>query len=286
MYYLLNTKVDGVDTIASADVNTLMGNIEALKGGASGVAPLITLSDLYKIAVTKTTSYTITDIDCINRLYGDTTGGAFTVTLPLKANNVNRIITIAHAKGSSAITVATNASDPNTLSFDGLATIVLNLGDSITLQENATTGKWELIEERVTTSYVFDTHAGYGSAQTQIQQFTNNPVAKGNYITTNHGSYGTAGLNITIQRTGKYFIQYINQAPMYFGITLNSAQLSTSFATITGTTRLSAATNATTNYIQNAPCIVNLVKGNILYPHTNAAAPTAASALLRIEYIN
>ena len=233
-------------------------------------------------SIGKTVSYVITDTDNYSRIACDTTGGDITITLPLKGNNIGRRIEIANVKGgTNKVIISPNATDANKLSNDGLNVIWLpKIGDYAVFQEDATSGFWEIVSERITSQLRLYTHAGYGGTDTKIPRWTNLLVSNGNFFTENHStgySSNAKGLEVTIQRSGKWGFTwggyFFND---YVGFTLNSAQLTTGIVNCTETDILSF------DYAPNdgfgVPWTGYLKKGDIFRPHTGAAnAPGGGS---------
>lgn len=116
-----------------------------------------------------------------------------------------------------------------------------------------------------------DEHAGYGSSDTKIRQFANLVSDDGpdNIFTHNHGAYGTAGLEITIQKDGNYWFlhQTDSSATENPGISLNSSQLTTAYFSINVNDRL-VNTTGTANFIVFGSYCGYFVKGDIIRPHS------------------
>ena len=89
----------------------------------------------------KTSSYPITDTDKIERLEMNTAGGALIVTMPVRANNIDREITIANI-GTNELYVVGYGGE-SSITYDGLSSITLFTGEEIQLKECATLGKWK-----------------------------------------------------------------------------------------------------------------------------------------------
>ena len=200
---------------------------------------------------TTATNYIITDYDTYDHIFVNTSSGDVPITLPLKANNRRRVITIMKVNGTSnKVIISPNASDANTLSNDGLSAMWLpKVGDSVTFVENSISGYWEIIYERITSQLILNTYAGYGATDTCIVRFTNSNVNIGNMFSENHStgySSNTKGLEITINRSGRYAFSFSmpgQASDAYAGLSINSSQLTTSIESITPATRLAWAWN-------------------------------------------
>lgn len=286
---IISTDLLEIETAGGLSRKTTAGTLFTRIGDLEAdVAALATLT------AGKSASYVITDIDLINRAEVDTTSGDITITLPLKANNLGRQITIANVKGGiNKVIISPNATDANKLTDDGLNVIWLpKIGDFITFKESATSGFWDVVAERVTCSIEIDTHAGYGSTDNKIPRFTNIPRSLGNMVSENH-STGYAsnadGLEITINRSGKYSFTYngvvVSGSAGYFGISVNSNQLTTSIASITLLHRKSvifagSTTAGPTTYT------AYFSKGDVVRPHTDGTTPaTVAFCKFFVEYL-
>jgi len=254
-------------------------------------ADIVNIQSSLGTAYYTSANYTITDDDGYGTILVDTTSGDITITLPLKANNIDRKIKILKAGGASnKIIVSPNATDANTLTSDALAAIWLPVtGDFIELLENQSSGYWISTGERVTSTLWYDTHSGYGSTDTRVLTFTNNSVALGNYMTSNFGSYGTAGLEITIKRTGNYCFLAQTQNAYYFGIMRNATEKTSNIQSTTlPAQRLSWHTIATAGYLGTTTSgVVKLTAGDIIcLQGTTGTTPSSSNTVFRCEYVS
>jgi len=239
---------------------------------------------LVPVTVGKTVSYVILDTDGYAYIENDTTGGDITTTLPLGANNVGRKIRIANVKGgTNKVIIVPNATDANKLTNDGLNVYWLpKIGDYLTVQWSATSGFWEVIDEKVTSQLRLNTYAGHGSTDTKIVRFTNVVENIGNMFSENHTSGYSAnakGLEITINRSGRYSFDFcyhsVAGTDSHFGFSLNSSQLTTALDGITITDIVSMATAASNTTGQDSVNIY-LPKGAIIRFHDNGLIPATA----------
>jgi len=238
--------------------------------------------------VYKQASYAILDNDGYQRIEVDTTAGAVSITLPLMANNRGRRIEIAFVKNdasSDVVTISPHATDANKISNDLLGSMILaKVGDFLIVQESVNSGCWEVVNERITSQLRLNTYAGYGSTDTKIMRFTNVIENVGNMFSENHvsGYSGNAkGLEITINRSGRYSFSFLcdaSSAPAYYGISLNSNQLTTAIGSITATDIL------TVQYILSSDGIKScsfssyyFKKGDVVRFHTSGLAVTSAA---------
>jgi len=246
--------------------------------------------------VLKSASYAILDNDGYTRIEVDTTSAACTITLPLMANNRGRRIEIAFIKNDASadvVTVSPHATDAGKLSNDLLASIILaKVGDFIVVQESVNSGCWEVVNERITSQLRLNTYAGYGSTDNKIMRFTNVVENVGNMFSENHvsGYTGNAkGLEITINRSGVYGFSFTNQASggatSNFGLSLNSASLTTDIASIPTGERL-AVTQSPAGNVDSVNIELYLIKSSVVRYHAGAVVPSTASlASVIVSYI-
>jgi len=119
---------------------------------------------------------------------------------------------------------------------------------------------------------------GHGSVNNKIRRFSTTVADLGNAIT--YADSATDGASFTINEDGVYMVSYSDTAAAssYRGISLNSSELTTNIVTITTTAdRLAVGTTPDAS----TPTVVawsgKLNKGDILRPHTDGVAESAAS---------
>lgn len=117
-----------------------------------------------------------------------------------------------------------------------------------------------------------NTANGYGSTNTMIRRFTNVVTNQGSDIT--YADSATLGASFTINTSGVYAISYCDQftAASAFGISLNSAQLTTAFASISVGDVLASALATAANWQECAATTVYLPAGSVVRPHAAATA--------------
>jgi len=229
--------------------------------------------------VAKTASYVILDNDGYDRIEVDTTSGDITITLPTRADNLGRRIEIANVKGGTNKVIIDADAGESKITSDGLAALWLpKIGDYIVLQECATSGFWEVVDEKITSHLLLTGHAGYGSNASYVKnpRFTTADVNVGNMFSENHSSGysgNTQGLAIIANRTGNYSYNYIinPSGNDFVGFSKNSSQLNTNINTITATDIF--AIQYGSNAIQS-PRTTRLVKGDRINPHTTGQTNT------------
>lgn len=109
---------------------------------------------------------------------------------------------------------------------------------------------------------------GYGSTNNKIRRFTTVVTNQGSDIT--YADSATLGASFTINRAGVYAISYSDNfsSAAEMGLSLNSAQLTTSFASITDADRLAIATTAGTAFTALAAWVGYLPSGSVIRAHT------------------
>jgi len=244
----------------------------------------------------KQASYVGLDNDGYGRIEFDTTAGAVSYTLPLMANNARRRIEIAFVKADASadvVTISPHATDANKLSNDLLASIILaKVGDFLVVQESVNSGCWEVVNERITSQLRLNTYAGYGSTDNKIMRFTNVVENFGNMFSENHvsGYNGNAdGLEITINRSGKYSFTFNSGdiSGVLRGISLNSSELTTAFATININTKIATSYSSSSSAAEPPTTImIYLTSGSVVRPHTDGSGPsTVARSFFTCTYL-
>ena len=125
-----------------------------------------------------------------------------------------------------------------------------------------------------------NTANGVGSTNTAIRRFTTTVASAGSDIT--YADSATLGASFTINTDGVYAINYTDQSgtSQYgFGISLNSAQLTTSIVTITAAGRLAIAYTANNAAPTIASVVIPLSAGDVIRPHNDLVATNGTAAL-------
>lgn len=86
----------------------------------------------------KTTTYTVTSSDCV--ILADTSGGAFTLTLPDAATNAGRMFHIKLDTKSGALTIAPTGSD----TIDGDTSVLIDV-EKTTITVVGVSGDWKIL---------------------------------------------------------------------------------------------------------------------------------------------
>lgn len=116
---------------------------------------------------------------------------------------------------------------------------------------------------------------GYGSSSTKIRRFTNTLSSAGTDIT--YADSATLGGTFTINTTGKYAISYcdLNGTASTIGLSLNSAQLTTSIGSITAADRLVLAVSSTADYAIAMAWTGDLTAGDVVRAHLDGSAASS-----------
>jgi len=131
-----------------------------------------------------------------------------------------------------------------------------------------------------------NTANGYGSTNTAIRKFTNvtngvnGCVIQGADITLANDA--SLGASFTINTSGVYVISYSDafNASAYFGVSLNSSQLSTTIASIAIADRILYSNTSVSNASASVSAGVYLPSGSVVRPH--AASPNASDLALTL----
>ena len=232
-------------------------------------------------------TYTVTDADMedYDMIEFDTTSNAIVVTMADRATNNGHRIILKHAIQDVSLDIVTiNRAGTDTITADALTSIELpKVGNYIEVFASSVTSAWEILSESITSKMRLHTYAGYGSSDTMIMRFTTKVEYIGNMFTQNHDSGyngNTEGLIVTVNRSGKYGCQHSflsNLGQRNNGLSLNSAQLSTSIASITVGDRLNHTINTRTYFVPaNHHATYDFVKGDFICPHGDADTPIEA----------
>lgn len=157
--------------------------------------------------------------------------------------------------------------------YDGTDMVILNPLPGVTLTGNQTIAGVKTFSSMPivpTQSMVrMDTANGNGSTNTAIRRFTTATTNQGTDIT--YADSAANGATFTINTNGVYAISYSDSfsASDYMGISLNSAQLTTSVNTITAATCLASLWLSTGNLNGCVAWAGYLPAGSVIRAHTN-----------------
>lgn len=227
--------------------------------------------------VTKTnTDYTVLDNDGYLTILVSTGNTNRTITLPTAADNTNRILTI---KKTDTGTGQAIVDGEGAETIDGVATFLLvDQDDFVTVQCDGS--GWVITNKgigvRVLSRVKHETAAGYGSTNTKISRIETSIVATGNAITA--ATSATNGNSYTINQKGVYSISFGelgNAATINFGISVNSAELTTNIQSITAANRLIQMAIVSSGNGGTITWTGVLAAGDVIRPHTDGGAQTA-----------
>ncbi len=224
--------------------------------------------------VSKTTTYTAVINDDV--ILCSTAGGAWTLTLPTAIGIKGKIYTIKKTTNDvSGLTIDGNASE----TIDGAVTkLIVSQYRAITIMSDG--ANWHVIgDEKGADSMVRLTTAnGWGSSSTKIRRFTTAVVNIGNAIS--YVDSSTLGAVFTINEAGVYAITFMDSSStiIRYGISLNSAQLTTGIATITAANRLAVDRNSASDETEMVSWTGVLAAGDVIRPHDAPSAETAETA--------
>jgi hypothetical protein len=131
-----------------------------------------------------------------------------------------------------------------------------------------------------------NTANGYGSTNTMIRRFTNVVVNQGTDIT--YADSATLGASFTINKAGVYSISFSDNSssgPMTVGLSLNSTQLTTAFASTNVADRLASGVAPAVNFDGNISTTVYLAAGSVVRPHCDGQAAGVRPALFTITRV-
>lgn len=230
----------------------------------------------------------------VNEVKGADIASAATINLTTATGN---LVHVTGTTNISAITIPSGAQ--RTVVFDGILTLVngANLilptganittavGDSMIVRGDSTgvarvvsyqtaSGRALAVSPLGDHEIVVHTGNGYGSTNTVIRRFTTTLTSVGTAIT--YADSATLGSTFTINETGLYSIYYADDtagSSIGWGISLNSAQLTTAIQSIAIATRLAGPANTGSGSALSGLCrIVKLTAGDVIRAHTNGAA--------------
>jgi len=215
-------------------------------------------------------------------------GSNKTFTLPTLADNQNKSFTLYNNDATYMLTIDCEGSE----TIDGMTTIQLPKKDNyITVLGTAT--EWKIIGESIASQLRLNTYAGYGLTDTRIVRFTNVVENIGNLFLENHVSgysSNAKGLEITINRSGKYAISFTFEGDSvtstYFGVSLNSNQLTTNYGSITASHSLGKTISIAASGAYTHVVVLHLKKNDVLRPHTGGFIPaTTGSGAINFTYL-
>ena len=204
----------------------------------------------------------------------DVTSGTFTQTFTAAATLTAGWFCWIRNSGTGDITLDPNASE----TINGATTLILSTNKTALVQCDGT-GFYAVVADGIVGDHAVWVHTGngHGSTNTFIRRFTTTVSSTGTAIT--YADSAANGASFTINTPGVYAITYCDNyslSQQKFGISLNSAQLTTNVASITASTRLGMTVSAGAGMSGVLTVVALLAAGDVVRPHD--AANNAASA--------
>lgn len=205
----------------------------------------------------------------------DITSGTFSQTFTAAATLTTGWFCWIKNSGTGVITLDPNASE----TINGATTLILSTNKTALVQCDGT-GFYAVVADGIVGDHAVWVHTGngHGSTNTFIRRFTTTVSSTGTAIT--YADSAANGASFTINTPGVYAITYCdsyNVSQQNFGISLNSAQLTTNVASITASTRLGMTVSAGAGMSGVLPVVALLAAGDVVRPH-DAGSNNAASA--------
>lgn len=207
---------------------------------------------------------------------------SYTLTLPASPAEGQVLAIVTNGNEITALTVSANTGH-SIVSGAGLNR--MQPGSGVLLQFRSTV--WYRISgyQRVGThSVICDTGNGYGAVNTKIRRFTNS-ASIGTAIT--YADSSNDGATFTINESGVYAMYYGDSTgggSTGFGISLNSAALTTDIASISAATRI-ALTAITTGFFGSCSVVRRLAASDVIRAHGNTADGTGTTTQFSIVKI-
>jgi hypothetical protein len=213
----------------------------------------------------KTTTATLTASD--QMVTADASGGAFSITLPASASNDGQVYYIQKTDSTdNVVTIDGNASE----TIDGTTTIDLDRQyQSVTIISDGTNWITSHGRHQLDSTVRVNTGNGHGSTNNKIRRFTTAVQNVGTAIT--YADSAADGASFTINEDGVYIMSYTdrtNSGDFQIGISLNSAQLTTTVVSITAADRL-AIDHGTGGSHRTTGVPVVLAKDDVIRAHTD-----------------
>lgn len=133
---------------------------------------------------------------------------------------------------------------------------------------------------------VVNTSNAAGSTNTKIGRFTTVQSSTGTAIT--YADSATLGGSFTVNETAKYAITHTMSglsAGNYFGVSVNSAQLTTAIQSINAANRLLLSQQKTSTYAESQSGVFLLTAGDVIRVHLDGGAPSDSLGVFRIRKV-
>jgi hypothetical protein len=268
---------DAMNTIQEEIANVIEGaNIQLNSADGDTRDQLLeainSLTSDYTLVTFSGVDYTVLDGDGYTHFLFTCGAADRDLNLPTAADNANRrIVAIKVDSGAGSLIVDGEGAEL----INEVQTIELpKQYDFVVLFCDGT--KWIITSENISCQLRLDTYAGYGAVDNHIMQFTNSREDYGNVFSHNHGAYGNSGLEITINKSGRYAFSYSSTSAAgneYVGLSLDSTQLNANISAINVQDRLAIDFTATGGTPASVAWSGFLPAGIVIRAHTNGAVP-------------
>lgn len=214
----------------------------------------------------------------------DITSGTFSQTFDAAATLGDGWWCYLRNSGTGVITLDPNGAE----TIDGVATEPLDPLQTVIVQCDGTALRTIVVSGVGNHVVRLDAGNGMGSTNTKIRRFTTTTQSVGTAIT--YADSATAGASFTINETGLYSVSYTDLgsggSTAWFGLSVNSGQLTTALTAITAANRLSIATS-TGGGEETASGVFRFVVGDVVRAHQGAldvdtAAATASFTIRKV----
>lgn len=205
------------------------------------------------------------------------TANSFTQTLTAAATLGAGWYCYYKNSGTGLVTLDPNGSE----TINGATTLVIGTGSTVLIICDGSNFQVVWGEHSGDDYATATTGNGYGSTNTAVRRFTSSATSGGSVT---YADSAGNGASFTINTAGLYEIYRTDPRgtsnPMTMGVSVNSAQLTTSISSITAANRLAIGFSNSASGPVSVTRIVRLAVGDVIRPHDDPAAPsTNADAL-------
>lgn len=263
------------------NINVIIGTLLSIGSPADGT---VTRAKMAQGALadlsysTKTTTYTATDSDDL--ILADTSGGAWTLTLPAASGVGGKRLWIKKTSSDTdALTIDGNGSE----TIDGETSLTLN-GEGAYIEIICDGSNWHIINGSFSSQEIkYDTRAGFGSTNSQIPYFTNtslsSQVGVPLFTASNSSTLGNSFTALKPCRLNIEFTATHTSTGEVIGISKNATSLSGAggFTGMAHANRF-GETNPSSDAPQTGKASFILAPGDIIRAHCNNAGSNLGTA--------